>query len=70
MQRNALVQGAHKVHVVDEAIRKHMKGVDPKRNVWQILDTYSGGGREQIENALGDKFEDVQKLWVNKGIRR
>lgn len=70
VQRNALVQGAHKVQVVDEAIRKHMKGVDPKRNVWEILDTYSGGRREKIENALGEKFEEVQQSGIYRGPKR
>jgi len=70
VQRNALVQGAHKVQVVDEAIRKHIKSVDPKRNVWEILDTYSGGKREQIENALAEKFEEAHKRGINRGYKR
>lgn len=70
VQRNARVKGADKGLVIDEAIRKHMKEVDPKRNVWQVLDTYSGGKREQVENALGEKFEEAQVLGRNRGMRR
>src|SRR5690606_3428491 len=70
VQRNARVQGAHKVQVVDEAIRKYIKDVDPKRNVWEILDTYSGGRREKIENALAEKFEEVQQSVIYRGPKR
>ena len=70
VQRNARVQGAHKVQVVDEAIRKYIKDVDPKRNVWEILDTYSGGRREKIEDALGEKFEEVQQSVIYRGPKR
>lgn len=70
VQRNALVQGAHKIQVVDEAIRKYIKDVDPKRNVWEILDTYSGGRREKIENALAEKFEEVQQSVIYRGPKR
>lgn len=70
VQRNARVQGAHKVQVVDEAIRKYIKDVDPKRNVWEIIDTYSGGRREKIENALAEKFEEVQQSVIYRGPKR
>lgn len=70
VQRNARVKGADKVQVVDQAIRKHMKEVDPNRNVWEILDTYSDGKREQIENALSKKFEQAQVLGRNRGFKR
>lgn len=46
VQRNALIKGADKVQVIDEAIGKYMKEVDTNRNVWEILDTYSVGKRE------------------------
>ena len=70
VQRNARTRGIDKVQVVDEAIRKHMKEVDPKRNVWEILDTYSGGRRVQVENALGEKFEETQKRGMSRGLKR
>lgn len=57
VQRNAKIRGTDKVQVVDEAIRKHVKEVAPQRNAWQILDKYSGGKREQIENVLRVKFD-------------
>jgi len=46
-----------------------MKEVDPNRNVWEILDTYSVGKREQIENTLSEKFEEEQKRGIYRGSR-
>jgi len=45
-------RNADAIKFIDKAIRKHLKEVDPQRNVWQILDTYSEGKKEQIEKAL------------------
>jgi len=70
IQRNARIRGADKALVIDEAIRKHLKAVDPKRNVWEVIDTYSGGKREKIENALGEKFDETQVLGRNRKIGR
>jgi len=35
-----------------------------------ILDTYSGGKREKIENTLAEKFEDAQVLGRNRKTGR
>jgi len=45
-------RNADAIKFIDKANRKHLKEVDPKRNVWQIFDTYSEGKKEQIEKAL------------------
>lgn len=59
-----------KTHFIDESIRKHMKEVNPRMNVWEIIDKYSGGKRTEIENALADKYDESLKLGQNQSYNR
>lgn len=71
VQRNARKSKMSKVdktNFIDESIRKHMKEVNPKINVWEIIDKYSGGKRNEIEKALSDKYDESLKLGQKQGL--
>lgn len=56
-----------KIQIIDDAIRKHMKEVNPKNNVWETIDKYSGGKRIEIEKTLSNKFDQAQKIVKSRG---
>jgi len=57
-----------KGQIIGDSIRKHMKEVNPKVNVWEIMDKYSAGRRTEIEEALSNKFDQVQKIGQSRGF--
>lgn len=63
-------KGVNKIDLIDSAIRKYMKEVDPKANVWDTLDKYSKGKRDQVEKYFSEKFEEFQVLGRNNRIGR
>lgn len=73
VQRNARKSELNKVEkmsFIDDSIRKHIKEVNPKMNVWEIMDKYSGGKRTEIENSLSDKYDESLKLGQKQSYNR
>lgn len=73
VQRNARKSKMNiidKTNFIDESIRKHMKEVNPKMNIWEIMDKYSGGKRNEIEKALSDKYDESLKFGQKQGYSR
>lgn len=60
----------NKIDFIDSAIRKYMKEVDPKANVWDTLDKYSRGKRNQVEKYFSEKFDKAEQLRINKSPKR
>lgn len=73
VQRNARKSKMNiidKTNFIDESIRKHMKEVNPRMNVWETMDKYSGGKRNEIEKALSDKYDEALKFGQKQGYSR
>lgn len=67
---SARKKGVDKIDLIDSAIRKYMKEVDPKANVWDSLDKYSGGKRDQIEKYFSEKFDQIQERGISRSLKR
>lgn len=67
---NARKKDVNKIELIDSTIRKYMKEVDPKANVWDTLDKYSGGKRDQVEKYFSEKFDQIQERGISRTLKR
>jgi len=50
-----------RTEAVDDAIRRHMRKLNPWLNPWEALERYSGGRRTEVEKKLHERWEKAQE---------
>jgi len=50
-----------RTEAVDDAIRRHMRKLNPNLNPWEALERYSGGRRDEVEKMLHGKWVKAQE---------